>query len=405
MVARRGKVPTRGQTLQGARSRVRADGAIREDEDINASIAGLLLDLSALQDGPRALAYKRAAHAVLGLAQPVSSLRNGPGLAKIPYVGPSSERVILEYLDTGQSSTVTRAVDESGQPDLVAARRALRGDFISQATAEAVLALPSHGLVTLADYRGDFQMHSTWSDGGQTLERIVEGARALGHKCAGVTDHGYGLPIASGMSMEAVSRQHAALDAINDLHRGDFRLFKGIEANIRADGQIDMEPGELRRFEFVVASPHSALRSRADQTARMAGAVSQPFVDILGHPRGRRYDVRPGVSADWAQVFAIAAERRVAVEIDGYPDRQDIDWSLAAAALDAGCLFALDSDAHATEELLFSRMAVAHARLAGIPADRVINCWSNERLEEWMNRPERTNSVARRTSTVNRCLP
>ena len=96
MVARRGKVPTRGQTLQGARSRVRADAAIREDEDINASIAGLLLDLSALQEGPRALAYKRAAHAVLGLAQPVSSLRNGPGLAKIPYVGPSSERVILE---------------------------------------------------------------------------------------------------------------------------------------------------------------------------------------------------------------------------------------------------------------------------------------------------------------------
>ena len=116
---------------------------------------------------------------------------------------------ILEYLDTGRSSTVTKAVDESGQAGLVAARRALRGDFISQATAEAVLAVPSHGLVTLDDYRGDFQMHSTWSDGGQTLERIVEGARALGHTCAGVTDHGYGLPIASGMSMEAVSRQHA----------------------------------------------------------------------------------------------------------------------------------------------------------------------------------------------------
>ena len=103
-------------------------------------------------------------------------------------------------------------------------------------------------------------------------------------------------------------------------------------------------------------------------------------------------------------MFAIAAERRVAVEIDGYPDRQDIDWSLAAAALDAGCLFALDSDAHATEELLFSRMAVAHARLAGIPADRVINCWSNERLEEWMNRPERTKCGAVRASSVNRCL-
>jgi histidinol phosphatase-like PHP family hydrolase len=121
----------------------------------------------------------------------------------------------------------------------------------------------------------------------------------------------------------------------------------------------------------------------------MVGAVTHPFVDILGHPRGRRYDVRPGVSADWHEVFAAAAERRVAIEIDGYPDRQDIDWTLAAVALEAGCLLALDSDAHATEELLFSRMAVAHARLAGIPPERVINCWSDEDLDRWMNRPER----------------
>jgi putative hydrolase len=359
------------------------------DDDVNAAIAGLLLDLAALQEGPRALAYKRAAHAVLGLAQPASALRNGPKLAKIPYVGPSSERVILEYLDSGHSPTVERAIHESGQADAVAARRSLRVDFISQATAETVLEAPAHGLVTLADYRGDFQMHSTWSDGGQTLERIVEAAIALGQTCAGVTDHGYGLPIASGMSMEAVSRQHAAIDELNERREGEFRLFKGIEANIRADGRIDMEPDELRRFEFVVASPHSALRSRADQTARMVAAVSHPFVDILGHPRGRRYDVRPGVSADWSEVFAAAAERRVAIEIDGYPDRQDIDWTLAAAALEAGCLLALDSDAHATEELLFSRMAIAHARLAGVPRERVINCWSDEELEAWMNRGER----------------
>ena len=364
-------------------------GAPALEDDVNASIAGLLLDLAALQDGPRALAYKRAAHAVLGLAQPLSALRNGPKLPKIPYVGPSSERVILEYLEAGRSPTVERAIHESGRAEAIATRRSLRGDFISQATAEAVLAAPAHGLVALADYRGDFQMHSTWSDGGQTLERIVEASLALEQTCAGVTDHGYGLPIASGMSMEAASRQHAAIDELNGQRRGQFRLFKGIEANIRADGRIDMEPHELRRFEFVVASPHSALRSRADQTARMVAAVSHPWVDILGHPRGRRYDVRPGVSADWHEVFSAAAERRVAIELDGYPDRQDIDWTLAAAALEAGCLFALDSDAHATEELLFSRMAVAHARLAGLTPERVINCWSDQQLQEWMNRPER----------------
>jgi histidinol phosphatase-like PHP family hydrolase len=118
--------------------------------------------------------------------------------------------------------------------------------------------------------------------------------------------------------------------------------------------------------------------------------VSQPFVDILGHPRGRRYDVRPGVAADWTQVFGAAAARGVAIELNGYPDRQDVDWSLAEAAKDAGCVFALDSDAHVTEELLFSRMAVAHARRAGIPRDRVINCWTDDQLEAWMHRPGRS---------------
>jgi putative hydrolase len=388
-------MPTR-RNGRPAASASKRDGTAPRDasapvvhEDVNAAAAGLLLDMAALQEGPRALAYKRAAHALLGLARPLDALRNGPSLAKIPYVGPSSERIVLEYLDTGESSTVAQAISASGQADAVAARRALRSDFISQATAEIVLAAPVHGLVALDGYRGDFQMHSTWSDGGQTLQRIVEASLALGHTCAGVTDHSYGLPIASGMSMEAVSRQHTAIDTLNERYRGEFRLFKGIEANIRADGRVDMESDELCRFEFVVASPHSALRSRTDQTARMVAAVSHPFVDILGHPRGRRYDVRPGVSADWTPVFAVAAERGVAIEIDGYPDRQDVDWTLATSALEAGCLFALDSDAHSTEELLFSRMAVAHARLAGIPPDRVINCWSDEQLEEWMRRKGR----------------
>jgi histidinol phosphatase-like PHP family hydrolase len=359
-------------------------------EDVNVIVAGLLLDMAAVRDGPRAMAYRRAAHAVLGLAQPLSSLRSGARLPRIPYVGPSSERVILEYLDQGSSPTVEKAVAESGQARAVAARGAMRQHFMSQAAAEAILATPMPRVVALEQYRGDFQMHSTWSDGGQTLDRIVEAGLGLGHTCAGVTDHGYGLPIARGMSMEAVARQHAAIDVLNERHLGAFRLFKGIEANIRADGTIDMDDSELSRFEFVVASPHSALRGSADQTGRMVGAVSQRFVDILGHPRGRRYDVRPGVSADWQEVFAAAAARGVAIELDGYADRQDVDWTLAVAALDAGCLFALDSDAHSTEELLFSRMAVAHARRAAIPPDRVINCWTDEQLVAWMHRPERS---------------
>jgi histidinol phosphatase-like PHP family hydrolase len=107
-------------------------------------------------------------------------------------------------------------------------------------------------------------------------------------------------------------------------------------------------------------------------------------VSILGHPRGRVYASRAGVQADWRAVFAEAAARGVAVEIDGDPSRQDLDFSLAVRALAAGCLFALDSDAHTTSQLAYADTALAHARLAGIPPDRIVNCWPTDRLLAWL---------------------
>ena len=206
----------------------------------------------------------------------------------------------------------------------------------------------------------------------------------LGHSCLGITDHSYGLPIARGVTMADVARQHREIDTLNVKYEGRFRVFKGIEANILADGSLDLQPDERTVFEFVVASPHSLLRRSEDQTARMLGAVRGASVAILGHPRGRMYNTRPGIAADWARVFEEAAKRRVAIELDGNWHRQDIDYALARHALEAGCIFALDSDAHSVGELRFSEYAIAHARLAGIPASRVINCWSNEELDDWM---------------------
>jgi histidinol phosphatase-like PHP family hydrolase len=145
-----------------------------------------------------------------------------------------------------------------------------------------------------------------------------------------------------------------------------------------------MEPAELRQLELVVAAPHSALRTATDQTARMINAVKTAGVHILGHPRGRKSGSRPGVTADWDRVFAAATRANVAIEIDGDPSRQDIDFELAKRAVDAGCLFALDSDAHATRELAYAETAIAHARLAGVPTERVVNCWPVERLLEWL---------------------
>ncbi len=170
---------------------------------------------------------------------------------------------------------------------------------------------------------------------------------------------------------------------LNRQYGGRFRLFKGIEANIRADGSVDMEPHEMRRFEFIVASPHSALRKSIDQTARMVAAVSQRGVAILGHPQGRVFNMRLGVLADWRQVFEVAARRQVAIEIDGSWSRQDVPYELAAQALEQGCLFALDSDAHSHPELDFADIAIAHAKLAGIPQAKIVNYWPEKKFVEW----------------------
>jgi histidinol phosphatase-like PHP family hydrolase len=356
--------------------------------DLNGAIAALLGDLATVQiSQQRRWGYTRAAAAIRALEEPIQTFLQPDGtLRRIPNIGPASARVILEVLDTGGSPTVEQAVAASGKRTDVEKSRALRENFLTRSQVLAALRGVSPGRVSLSEYRGDLQMHSVWSDGSQTLDAIITSGIERGYRYCAITDHSYGLPIASGLSMATLAEQHAEIDRLNARYRGRFRLLKGIEANIRADGTVDMTADELGRLEIVVAAPHAALRSPDDQTERMLQAVRTPGVHILGHPRGRKYGSRPGVAADWAKVFAEAARRDVAVEIDGDPARQDIDYSLAQLAVDAGCLFALDSDAHGTADLEFVTTAIAHARLAGISPERTINCWPVERLLEWAQR-------------------
>ena len=353
--------------------------------DINSIVAGWLRDLAFVQKSTQSRwGYKRAASAVMYLDVPIDTLLNADGtLQKIPHIGPASTRVILEVLKTGESAIVEAAVAASTQQSDIIRRRGLRSHFLSRAAALAALRSRKANVPALSDYRADLQMHSDWSDGSQTLDDIMQTGLARGCTHAAVTDHSYGLPIAGGVSMARIAEQHREIDALNVKYAGRFRLLKGIEANIRKDGSVDMTPSELSQFEIVVAAPHSALRSSEDQTARMLAAVQTPGVHILGHPRGRMYGSRPGVTADWDKVFAAAARFGVAIELDGDQARQDLDYDLAARALASGCLFAIDSDAHATDQWWMSETALAHARIAGIPRARVINCWPLAALLEW----------------------
>jgi len=228
---------------------------------------------------------------------------------------------------------------------------------------------------------------------------IAEACRARGYRYAAVTDHSYGLKIAGGMSMQEAAEQRRAIDAVNADCGDAFRLLQGVEANIGIDGNLDLQEAEAAAFDIVLAAPHSRLRKNDDQTERMLRALDHPAVRILAHPRGRISGSRAGVIAEWEMVFTNAAAKGIAVEIDGDPARQDIDHALARRALDAGCLFALDSDAHTTDQLTYAETAIAHARLAGIATDRIVNCWPMDRLLEWIADPMRERAAARSGSS------
>ena len=358
-------------------------------EDLNLLAAGLLHDLATVQTSKQSgFGYTRAAKALAGgIDRSVAELVDAGLLRAVPFVGASSERVVTELVRTGGSAIVDTAVAASSRKSEVEKQRGFRRAYLSRYAMRLTLdaSLPASIVSTLV-YRGDLQMHSTYSDGAESIASLAEAGLALGWTRIGVTDHSYGLPIAKGMSMDAAHRQQKEIDRLNETFDGRMRVYHGVEANILEDGSLDLQVAERQDFEYVLASPHSLLRRENDQTARMVTAVRQPGVAILGHPQGRVYNSRRGVIADWDRVFKAAAQLEVAVEIDGNWHRQDLDHELAVRALDAGCIFALDSDAHSIPELPFTDYAIAHARLAGVPADRVVNCWDQRRFEDWLGR-------------------
>jgi histidinol phosphatase-like PHP family hydrolase len=361
----------------------------RLPDDVNAVVGGLLRDLAFAQASDQKMfGYKRAAAAILALDLPLTTLIRRDGtLPRIVGIGPGSTRVIREILETGASRTVEEAVEASARREDILRRRTLRHAFLSRAAVRQVLADPKLGRPTLEEYGGDFQMHSEWSDGTPTVDAIAEACIARGYRFAAVTDHSHGLRIAGGMSMAEAAEQREAIARVNARHGAAFRLLQGVEANIDPAGGLDLTDEEAATFDLVLAAPHSKLRIAGDQTPRMLAAVAHRAVRILAHPRGRISGTRAGVVADWDAVFAAAAARGVAIEIDGDPARQDLDCTLARRALEAGCLFALDSDAHTTAQLAYAETAVAHARLAGIPPDRIVTCWPLERLLAWLDDP------------------
>lgn len=248
-------------------------------------------------------------------------------------------------------------------------------------------ALADGGSELRALLRGDLHSHSDWSDGGSPIPLMVDAARALNHEYLALTDHSPNLKIANGLTAERLTEQLQIVDRINDDDDG-FRLLRGIEVDILEDGTLDQSPEMLDRLDIVVASVHSKLRSdRRTMTARMLGGISDPHTNVLGHCTGRLVQgsrgQRPQSEFDAKKVFAACAESNVAVEINSRPERQDPPDDLIQLALDTGCLFSIDSDAHAPGQLDFLQYGAQRAEANGVPADRIITTWPLDKLLDW----------------------
>ena len=236
--------------------------------------------------------------------------------------------------------------------------------------------------------RGDLHCHSDWSDGTTPIADMVTAARVLGHEYLALTDHSPRLRVANGLSAERLREQ---LGVVAGLSGDGFTLLSGIEVDILDDGALDQDDALLGELDVVVASAHSKLRMDATaMTRRLVAAASHPRVDVLGHVTGRliagERGTRPPSTFDARAVFDACAAHGVAVEINARPEREDPPDELIAVALEAGCLFAIDSDAHAPGQLGLLDEGAARAERAGVPPERIVTTWPLDRLRAWTAR-------------------
>lgn len=227
-------------------------------------------------------------------------------------------------------------------------------------------------LVESRDLRGDFHMHTTWSDGDDSLEAMIAAAAARGYEYHAVSDHSQGRGRSFGLTPERVREQRAAIEALGD--RFGIRTLCSSEVDVLPDGSMDFDDGVLAEFDLVVGSVHSAThQSRDEMTARLIRACENPYVTIVGHPTGRRFDGSPGYEFDYDAVFRAAARTGTALEIDGQAMRLDLPAPLVRKAKGFGVTFTADSDAHRTGDLVNAELAIGQARRAGLTKDDLLN--------------------------------
>ncbi|HEY1485426.1 MAG TPA: PHP domain-containing protein [Micromonosporaceae bacterium] len=322
----------------------------------------------------RVRSFRSAAKAVAAVPADELARRADAGtLAELSGIGDVTARCITESLRGEEPVYLRRLLATEGTP-----------------TSEAAAALRTA-------LRGDCHMHSDWSDGGSPIEEMALAGAQLGHEYIVMTDHSPRLKVARGLTAERLEQQLDVIEAFNAELPDGFRVLTGIEVDILADGTLDQSDELLARLDIVVGSLHSNLRDEsAAMTRRMVRAIASPHLDILGHCTNRKLTAkgvgdrghnpeksRPESGFDAAAVFAACVEYGKAVEINCRPDRLDPPKRLLRIALEAGCDFSIDTDAHAPGQLAWLDNGCERAALCGVPAERIVNTWHADRLLDW----------------------
>lgn len=315
----------------------------------------------AREEPRRVMAYRNAADIVERLDEARrAELGRSNGWQSLPGIGPKTAAVIAQAW-------------AGREPDVLTELRAAAKDL--------------GGGELRAALKGDLHVHSNWSDGSAPIAEMMAAAQALGHEYCALTDHSPRLTIANGLSPDRLREQLDVLDELREQF-APMRILSGIEVDILDDGSLDQEPELLERLDIVVASVHSKLKMEsAAMTRRMVRAVSDGQADILGHCTGRLVTggrgTRPESTFDAEQVFTACRDYGTAVEINSRPERRDPPTRLLRLALDIGCDFAIDTDAHAPGQLDFLGYGAQRAMDNGVPAERIINTWPVDKLLAW----------------------
>ncbi len=343
----------------------------------NSDLAELLAVEAESAKMPLQKALRRASRrALMWEEEAAALLEQGRSLTELTAVGPYLEKFLTRWIE---------------DPLRVPQRPNIRRQFLTVTEARTILAKKP---AWLRSVKGDLQMHTTWSDGEGSIAEMADAAIERGYEYIAITDHSKGLKIAGGINEDQLQHQADEIEMVNDRCRNgcvepvsgrghNLIVLRSIELNLNPRGEGDMDERALRRLDLVLGCFHSALRPKDDQTGRYLAALRNPTIHILGHPRGRVYNFRLGLAADWPRVFGLAAQLDKAVEIDAYPDRQDLNLDLIKLAKQAGCRISFGTDSHGPSQLRFMEYAAAAALKAGVRTDRILNFMCAGELLSW----------------------